>query len=65
MTESVRSERLSELPTDDGAAVLHAIGLLRERFLVAQRALDRRQEVLAARSGMDCRDAGDGAWLEF
>ena len=65
LTEPLRSDRLRQASDGSGAAALQAIARVRERFLDAWRAVERRPGVLAARSAMDCRDSVDGAWVEF
>ena len=65
MIEPVRLERLRQASVESGAATLQAIARVREQFPDAWRAVERRPAVLTARSAMDCRDSGDGAWMEF
>jgi hypothetical protein len=69
--QHVREDEESEEPStaaasrDGGARLLLAIARVRERFLDAFRALERRPEVRAARSGCDCRAARSGVTLEL
>jgi len=65
MTEPVTSERLGEAPDASGVVALQALARVRERFIDARRAVERRPEVQAARSAMDCRDTERAMWVEF